>query len=344
MATALVYDPIYLEHDTGSHPENAGRLVSTMEAIERSGLCAALDMVSPEAATVEEVATVHHRGYIEHVCAIAERGGGFLDPDTYASPGSYEAALVAAGGAKLAMERVLTGEADNAFALVRPPGHHALPNRGMGFCIFNNIAIATRLAQSHHGLDRILIVDFDVHHGNGTQLTFWKDPRVLYFSVHQYPFYPGSGSLTDVGEDAGRGCTINVPLPGGTGDAGYLQTFDEVLEPAARRFRPQFIAVSAGYDLHWSDPIGGMQVTVTGFALMTERLKKLASELCEGRMFFTLEGGYNLEALAQSVVATLQVMADQPYTDKIGAPRWRRAEPEIDRILDRAKDIHGLTD
>lgn len=342
MATALVYDPIYLEHDTGSHPENSGRLVSAMEAIERSGLRTTLKMFSPDAATVEEIATVHNDGYIEHVRWVAERSGGFLDPDTYVSPRSYEAATMAAGGAKLAMESVLTGEVNCAFALVRPPGHHALPTRGMGFCIFNNIAIATRLAQSRHGIDRILIVDFDVHHGNGTQLTFWKDPRVLYFSVHQSPFYPGSGGLTEVGEDAGRGYTINVPLPGGVGDAGYLRTFAEVLEPAARRFRPEMIAVSAGFDIHWSDPIGGMQVTVTGFALIAERLKNLASELCEGRLFFTLEGGYNLEAQAQSLVAMLQVLEGRPYTDKIGLPRWPRSEPDIDSILDRARDIHDL--
>ena len=342
MTTALVYDPVYLEHDTDRHPENAGRLVSTMEALKESGLLDLVKMISPEAAAVDDIATVHSPVYVEQVRRVAESGGAFLDADTYVSPGSYEAAIFAAGGTFAAMESVLTGEVDNAFALVRPPGHHALASRGMGFCIFNNIAIATRVAQRRHAIDRVLIVDFDVHHGNGTQAAFWRDGSVLYFSVHQSPFYPGTGGLNDIGEGDGRGYTANVPLPGGVGDPGYRRVFEEVLDPLARRFQPQVIAVSAGYDLHWADPIGGMRVTTTGFAWMVRHLMALADELCERRLVLTLEGGYNLQALADSVVATVQVMMGREFEDKLGPARSLWPEPDIESILDRAKAIHDI--
>lgn len=342
MVTAVVYDPIFLEHNTGSHPENADRLVSTMQAIRESGLHSKLEMIKPRPATVDEVATVHTRSYIERVRRIAEAGGGYLDGDTYDSPGSYQAAMMAAGGTYMAMEEVLAGKADQAFALVRPPGHHAMASRGMGFCLFNNLAIATSLALSEHGIERVLIVDFDVHHGNGTQATFWRDSRVLYLSVHQYPFYPGSGGLEEIGDDEGLGYTINLPLPAGTGDRGYRKVFSDVVVPAARRFQPQIIAVSAGYDLHWADPIGGMQVTISGFAAMVEQLKSLAEELCQGRMVLALEGGYDLRALALSVVATLQVLIGEQFSDLLGKPQTLRSEASVDTIIQRARTIHGL--
>ncbi|GAI04383.1 unnamed protein product, partial [marine sediment metagenome] len=211
--------------------------------------------LTPRAASLEELSTVHSMGFISYIQAFAERGGGWLDADTVVSPASYDAALYAAGGAIKAVDGVLSGEVESAFALVRPPGHHALRWEAMGFCLFNNIAIAAKHALNSYRLERILIVDFDVHHGNGTQDAFYHDPSVLYFSAHQYPFYPGSGHFDETGAGPGEGYTVNVPLPAWCGDSEYLRVFEEILAPVARRFSPQLILVSAGYDAHWSDHI-----------------------------------------------------------------------------------------
>ncbi len=241
---------------------------------------------------------IHASEYISYVKSKAEKGGGWLDPDTVMSPKSYEAALYAAGGVLVAVEAVMKEEVDNAFALVRPPGHHAIQDRAMGFCIFNNVAIAAKFALSKFNLNRVLIADFDVHHGNGTQDAFYSDPKVLYFSTHQYPFYPGTGWMDETGTGAGEGTTVNFPMAAGWGDEEYLRAFNEVLIPVARRFQPQLILVSAGFDAHWADHLAMMKVTITGFAQMAMILKELAAELCQGRLVFTLEGGYNLRVVA----------------------------------------------
>lgn len=340
MATALLYDPLFLEHDTGQHPESPERLVAIMAAITASGLLARLKTPTIVPATVDDLVAVHAPAYVHGVERLSATGGGYLDPDTPVSPRSYAVALLAAGAAIGAVDAVCDGQVQSAFALVRPPGHHATPGRGMGFCLFNNVAVAVRHAQGR-GLRRVLVVDYDVHHGNGTQDTFWADDAVLYFSTHEYPFYPGTGDVHEIGTGPGRGYTVNVPLPAAAGDAGYRSVFSDVLAPVARRFRPQLIAVSAGYDTHWLDPIGMMSASVAGFADLAGTLQALAGELCEGRLFFALEGGYALRALGPAVVATLQVLLGEPPADPIGPPP-RRAEPDVRGIIARVRAVHGL--
>jgi acetoin utilization deacetylase AcuC-like enzyme len=343
VSVGLVYDPVYLEHDTGPHCEVASRLSSTIQYLEENGTMKQLVRISPRAATIEELSRVHSPGYISHVESFAQKGGGSLDPDTVVSSGSYQAALYAAGGLIEAVDAVMAGKVQSAFALVRPPGHHAVRWEAMGFCLFNNVAVAARHAIESHQMERVLIADFDVHHGNGTQDEFYNDPHVLYFSTHQYPFYPGSGRVEETGEGNGAGATVNVPLPAWCGDEEYLRVFNDVLAPVARRFRPQLILVSAGYDAHWSDQISLMQLTVTGFAKVGRILKGLADELCEGRLVFTLEGGYDLEALAASIRATLDVLLGNPdIVDPLGGPPRASGAPDIEALLQAVKGAHGL--
>ena len=300
--TGLIYHPIYLEHDTDGHPERKERLTTTLEKIRSSGL--ELEFVTPRPATLDEVRTIHSPGYIDQVGSISEQGGGYLDLDTVVSRRSYEAALMAAGGVIAGIERV-TGDLDNAFALIRPPGHHALPNRGMGFCIFNNVAIGAKCAQKM-GLEKVLIVDWDVHHGNGTGAVFYDDRSVMYFSVHQFPHYPGTGRVKEMGMDGAEGFTVNVPLPWGTGDSGYLTVFEEVLKPVAMEFDPDIVLVSAGQDPHQADPLSGMNLTTGAFGSMASTVKEIADSCSEGRLVAALEGGYNLGTLSDSVVAILR--------------------------------------
>ncbi|MEA3442975.1 MAG: histone deacetylase [Chloroflexota bacterium] len=342
MEAGLVYDSIYLEHDTGSHPENSQRLVSIMSHLEKTGAKEKLSLLAPRSATIEELEMVHAPEYISRVENVAERGGGWLDPDTIMCPKSYEVALYAAGGLLTAVEAVMKGEVDSAFALVRPPGHHAVRNRGMGFCIFNNVAIAAKFALTNFNLSRVLIADFDVHHGNGTQDTFYNDPKVLYFSTHQYPFYPGTGWIDDTGIGEGEGTTVNFPMTGGWGDEEYLRAFNEVLVPVAQRFQPELILVSAGFDPHWADTIATMQVSVTGFAQMVAVLKKLAAELCQGHLVFTLEGGYDLQVAALSVAATFDVLWDSPeIVDPLG--KSSRLKPGgFEEHIEKIKKIHRI--
>lgn len=343
MSVGLVYDPIYLEHDTGHHVENAERLVKVVGHLEETKVMEQIVPIRPRAATVEEVSRVHSPGYLSYVESFAQRGGGSLDPDTVVSPASYEVARYAAGGAISGVDAVMAGEVQSAFALVRPPGHHAMRWEAMGFCLFNNIAIAAEHAMSSYGIDRTLIIDFDVHHGNGTQDTFYNDPHVLYFSIHQYPFYPGSGRIEEVGTGLAEGTTVNVPLPAWCGDEEYLRVFNEILVPVAMRFRPNLILVSAGYDSHWADQISLMQLSVAGLAQMVGIIKGLADELCRGRLLFALEGGYNLEALASSIRATLDVLLGNSETvDPLGRPPGARASPPIDALLQAIKEIHRL--
>ncbi len=343
MSVGLVYDPIYLEHDTGLHVEVAARLVKVVEHLGNTGVMKQLVPIRPRAATVDELSTVHSPGYISYVESFAQRGGGSLDPDTVVSPASYKVALHAAGGLIKAVDAVMAEEVSSAFALVRPPGHHALRWEAMGFCLFNNIAIAARHAIDSYKLERILIADFDVHHGNGTQDTFYSDPHVLYFSTHQYPFYPGSGRVDETGAGEGEGATVNVPLPAWCGDEEYLRVYDEVLVPVARRFRPQLILVSAGYDPHWADAISLMQMSTTGFAKVVSIIKGLADELCAGRLVFSLEGGYHLEALASSIRATLDVLLGaSEIADPLGGSPGARGAPFIEALLQEIKETHKL--
>ncbi|MFC2045414.1 histone deacetylase [Chloroflexota bacterium] len=343
MKVGYVYDPVYLKHDTGQHVENANRLEAIVSHLEKTQLIPQLTLINPRPASIDEIASVHSRDYITRISDVAQKGGGWLDPDTLMSSGSYEAAIYAAGGAIKATESVLNKEVDNAFALVRPPGHHATPQRAMGFCLFNNIAIAARYAINQYNLDRIAIIDFDVHHGNGTQEAFYDDARVLYISTHEYPFYPGTGGREETGNGKAEGTTINVPLPSGCGDVEYLQVFDQIIAPAVRRFNPRFILVSAGYDLHWADNLALMQVTTTGFAEMIKIIKGLADELCDGRLVFCLEGGYHLKALAYSVKATFDILlGNNRIEDPLGQSTQGYKPIDISALIRAIKVIHNL--
>ena len=348
MKVGYVYDPVYLEHDTGQHPENASRLEAIMSRLEESSLKKRLYHIPPRPATVAEIALVHHADYIAYIQAVAKNGGGWLDPDTVVSPGSYQAALYAAGGVISATETVMT-EGGSAFALVRPPGHHATATQGMGFCLFNNVAIAARYALKRFGLERIAIIDFDVHHGNGTQDTFYNDPKVLYISTHEFPLYPGTGGLEETGTGDAKGTTVNIPLPAGSGDDEYLEVFNEIIVPITKRFSPKLILVSAGYDGHWSDRLAMMDLSITGYARMVGIIKGLASELCGGHLVLTLEGGYPLAALAASVKATFDVLlGEKEIDDPLGPPKsgfkLRGFEPpDITSLVKSLKRIHKLS-
>lgn len=343
MKVGLVYDPIYLEHDTGNHVEVAARLKEVTWSLGNSGVKQRLVEIHPTPASREELSLVHTIEHISQIEKMAQSGGGWLDADTVMSSASYKVALYAAGGVLNAVDTVMERKVDSAFALVRPPGHHATRTSAMGFCLFNNIAIAARQSLRKYGLDRILIVDFDVHHGNGTQDAFYDDPAVLYFSTHQYPFYPGTGRIDEVGVGKGIGTTVNVPLPAWCGDEEYSQVFQQILVPVAHRFQPELILVSAGYDAHWLDPIGSMQLSVSGFAQMVQILKRLALDLCQGRLVFVLEGGYHIPALARSIKATLEVLLGEvEIDDPLGKPPQGRKAPAVESIIQQVKTLHRL--
>lgn len=341
MTTGYVFHPLYLEHNIPGHPERKERLQTIMRSLESSGTLARLTAIEATPLDLELLSTMHDPNYIKRVEMAAESGGGMLDPDTYVSAHSYEAALMAAGGLINAVEAALSGQVDNDFALVRPPGHHALRDRGMGFCLFNNVALAAQHAIEKHGLSRILIVDFDVHHGNGTQDAFYERDDLLYFSTHQYPHYPGTGHWKERGRGKGEGYTVNVPLPYGVGDEGYAQAFEEILLPLARRYNPELILVSAGYDAHWTDPLASMHLSTTGFHRLTTILVSLAEELCQGRLVLTLEGGYDLDALSHSVLATFAALMKEEAEDPLGPAPGR--PPSIDDLLQNVKGVHHLT-
>ncbi len=310
--TAIIYHPDYLKHETGSHPERKERLLSIIAHLEETGLMRRLEKIEPQSASLEEIRYIHTQDYIEKAKKYSELEIP-LDPDTVLCRDSYDVALLAAGGAISAVDAL--SKVDSSFALVRPPGHHAMPDRGMGFCIFNNVAIAARHAQKK-GKKRVLIVDWDVHHGNGTQEAFYDDASVLYFSTHQYPHYPGTGWIDEVGSGEGKGCNINVPLPAGTGDAGFIAAFEGVLVPSALEFKPDIVLVSAGFDACADDGLAQMRMSVEGFAVLASIVKSIAKESGAGQAC-VLEGGYDLKLLAQSVAAVLEVfMGKEPVRKK----------------------------
>ncbi len=342
MTTALTYDPFNLQHTFPRHPEHAGRLAGTWNLLEADGILERLLRVESRPAPLDAITAVHTARYVEQLEQMAARGGGKVDPDTYVVEATWQASLLAAGGLLAVTDAVLTGQAQNGFALVRPPGHHARPHTGMGFCLFGNVAVAARYAQKTYGLERVLIVDFDVHHGNGSQEMFWDDPSVLVFNTHQYPFYPGSGALDETGAGPGAGFTVNLPFPPGVGDAGYLAAFRQVLAPVARRFRPALILLSAGFDAHWMDPLANERLSISGFGGLVGELMALAAELCGGRLVATLEGGYNLEVLPHCVLTTLRTLSADPagLSDPFGPPPGQ--ETDISELLGAAGRLHGL--
>ena len=345
MATGYLFDPLYLQHFQRGHVEGPERLDAIGRALDETGLRDRLVALTPQPISVGRLARVHHTRHIERVRSVAARGGGGLmgmGDETYVAPQSYDAALLAAGAVVTGVEAVLRGEVKNAFALVRPPGHHAFADHGEGFCLFNNVAIAAAAARAEFRIDRVLIVDFDVHHGNGTNAIFYRDPGVLYFSTHQWGIYPGSGYWDEVGEGAGVGYSVNVPLLPGWGDTALQSVFDDLLVPIARRFQPQLLLVSAGYDPSWTDQLGSLLVTTPGFFNLTRTLVQLSEALCGGKLVMTLEGGYGLNGLAYGVMASFAAMlGDESAADPVGPARY--TEKPFDRqYLDQLRALHGL--
>jgi len=304
MTVGLVFDKQFLLHRAPyDHPEHPGRLTAIWAGFEKRGLVQLCEHVRARPASDAELLAVHTPDLIRRIDATATRPFTQLDPDTYAAPESAAAARLAAGGLIDLTLAVWRRELSGGFALLRPPGHHAEADQAMGFCLFNNVAVAARAARAA-GASRILIVDWDVHHGNGTQNTFWDDPSVVYFSSHEYPFYPGTGAVEEIGGPGARGATVNVPWPGGMGDAEYEAAFDQVLLPIARRFEPELVIVSAGFDAAAGDLLGSMRISPTGYGWMTSRLKTLA----QGRLVLALEGGYQLDAIEKSSAQCLSVL------------------------------------
>lgn len=297
MPTYLVYSDIYLEHDTGPHPETSMRLSATMSYLKRKKWLDKATLIEPRRASIDEIACIHSREYIESVRELAEQGGGYLDGDTPVSEKSYEVALYAAGGVLAAIDKVIGSPKSNALCLVRPPGHHARPEHGMGFCLFNNVAVAARYAQKKHGIKKIAIIDWDLHHGNGTQEAFWADDTVLFCSLHRYPYYPGSGSGQETGSGKGAGFTINIPLAGYDSNKEYLDKFARLMTDIVSPFRPDFIFISAGFDGYKNDPLGGLGLEISDYAELTKKVRAVADETCQGRIVSTLEGGYNIQEL-----------------------------------------------
>ncbi|MBO9361640.1 MAG: histone deacetylase [Thermoflexus sp.] len=345
MAIAYAFDPIFLEHDDPQHIERRDRLERILEVLRTHGV---LDRITPlpiEPIPMERLTRVHEPAYVERVRRLAERGGGGLNfpgDETYVTPHSFEAARRAAGAVEAAVAAVWEGRARRAFALVRPPGHHAFPDHGEGFCLFNNIALGARFAREELGARRVMIVDFDLHHGNGTQAIFYTDPTVLYLSTHQWGIYPGSGHWREIGAGPGEGATINLPLPMGVGDRGFQQLFEAVIAPAAQRFAPELLLVSAGYDPHWGDPLGGLSMTVQGFAALTRGLTELADALCQGRFVFVLEGGYHRDALAYGVLAAFRLwLGHDDVLDPLGPPP-RADEPSVENLIAQVRRLHRL--
>jgi len=318
---AVYYHPLFVEHETGEHVENKQRLIVAKQVIADSGLD--LEWVEPGPAPLEAIARVHDRDYMDSVRRLAEDGGGWLDWDTAVSPRSYEAAVVAAGAGLAAVDRALS-DGQKAFMLVRPPGHHACRSRGMGFCLFDNIAVAAAHALEEAGLERVLIVDWDVHHGNGTQAAFYGEPRVLFFSTHMAGHFPGTGMTREVGSGDGEGFTVNVPLQAGAGDGAVRMAFESLLLPLARAFRPQLVLVSAGYDPQKGDPLGGLCFSQDSFQWMTARLVALCEELGAAGPLCFLEGGYVPKMMAASVVATLRgLYGESPPFEPVASPDER---------------------
>lgn len=307
--TGFVTAPVFLRHDTGAgHPERAARLTAILQGLELSGLGAELDCAEAVPVDPHWIASVHAPDHALSLQRAIESGQRRLDEDTVVSAASYEAALTAVGATLAAADRVVQGNWRRAFCALRPPGHHAEHARAMGFCLFNNIAILARYLQREHGLERVAIVDFDVHHGNGTQHAFEQDPSVFFASLHQWPHYPGTGAASERGLGAGEGTTLNCPMASGTGDADWLRRLEGEVLPAVEEYRPQAIAISAGFDAHAADPLSGTRLTEVGYREMTQAIVEVAERCCAGRVISLLEGGYDLAALSASVHAHVEAL------------------------------------
>lgn len=342
MASLIAFVPAS-EHTLRGHPESPERLVAISRLLDDEGVLPDLLPIEPQKATREQLLRVHNKELVDTVQKAALSGWGHLDADTYVTGASYEQACLAAGTVCETVRSVVVGEAQNGLALVRPPGHHAETRRVGGFCLFNNVAVGARYAQSDLGLERVLIIDFDVHHGNGTQEVFYSDPSVLFVSLHLYHsfFYPGTGAAGETGTGDGSGANINVPFRPLAGDASYLKAIHDLVWPLARRFQPEMILVSAGYDAHWVDPLASANLSLTGIAALTAEIVQMADELCHGRVVFTLEGGYHPVALSYGVLNTAYaLMGHEDIADPLGPSP--KPEPDMTDLILQLERLHLL--
>lgn len=345
MTTAYITDPRVNIHTLQGHPEFAGRLQAITALLEEKSIPARMHAIQPEPATDEQIQRIHTNDYLKLLAWTTTQNGMMLGSDTYALPESYDAAKLSAGAAIAGVESVLSSTAEhkvqNALVVTRPPGHHAVRDMGMGFCLLANVAIAIEQARHVHGLTRIAVVDYDVHHGNGTQDIFYGDSGVLFISTHRFPHYPGSGRVEESGTGAGKGYTINLPFPAAVGDTGYRDGFMQVVIPALQRYQPELIIVSAGMDAHWDDPLSGMGLSLTGYAALNDMLMTAARELCDGRIVFVQEGGYNLQTLSYGFLnIAYALIGDSTVSDPVGL--FPGHEPDVSRLLKEIRTTHGL--
>jgi acetoin utilization deacetylase AcuC-like enzyme len=341
MTTAYITDSRFAAHTLAGHVEYAGRLTTIQELLAQYNIPQRMLALTPNEASEAQILTVHTQEYLDLLAWTETQRGLQLGPDTYVLPQSYSVAKLSAGSAICGVDAVLKQQADNALVVARPPGHHATPQMGMGFCLLGNISIAARHAQQAYGLKRVMIVDYDVHHGNGTQEIFYDDPSVMFVSSHQFPWYPGTGAVDEVGAGEGIGATLNIPLPAGVGNAGFGQVYEEILWPVVRRFQPELILVSAGFDAHWADPLGQIKLSLSGYDMLTRKLIEMAQAVCKGRIVFVLEGGYNLTSLSHGVLNVAHaLLGDSEIVDPLGPAK--DPEPNIRTLLDQIKQLHDL--
>jgi acetoin utilization deacetylase AcuC-like enzyme len=339
--TGIAYDPIFLNHDQPGHPENAKRLESIVRGLEEKNLLKKVRKIDSRQADTNELKLCHSGEYVEYVRDFCEKGGGYLDPDTYSNKYSFTATSIAVGSSIDLTKAVINGELKNGFALLRPPGHHALANRSMGFCLFGNIAIAAKVALTQPGIQKVAIVDFDVHHGNGTQALVGDDPNILFISTHQYPYYPGTGSLREIGHGDSEGTIVNIPLQTGVGDEGFTLVYEKVIILSLERFNPDLILVSAGYDAHWDDPLANLNLSLSGYNWISRELIKSAERVCNGKIIFFLEGGYNLQVLSNGVANTIRgLLGIDFFEDPFGESP--NPETEVDKVINELIKIHNL--
>lgn len=338
--TGIVYDDIFLKHDQAGHPENAKRLESIINGLKEKRLFEKINILKSRTAEIDEIMACHTKEYVEYAKEFCEKGGGYFDPDTYSNKNSFLAAATAVGSSVDLTKFVIKGELTNGFALLRPPGHHALANRSMGFCLFGNIAIAAKVALTQPGISKVAIVDFDVHHGNGTQALVGDDPNILFISTHQYPFYPGTGSIREIRQGESEGTIVNIPLQAGVGDNGFKMVYEKVVIPSLEKFKPDLILVSAGYDAHWDDPLANLNLSLSGFDWVTSQLIKSSQELCSGKIVFFLEGGYNVDVLGYGVAnAIRRLLGIDEFEDPIGESN--QTEPDITYLINELRKIHS---